>query len=320
MLISIIIPVYRSQEYIEKCVRSVFNQTYKDLEIIIVDDCGKNDSIDIVRRVLLEFPDVAPKVRILENDFNKGSAVARKVGMEAATGDYILQIDSDDYVELTMVEKLVRKAQEDDADMVVCNMCYVYTNSRKIVRLEPPADNFDYISKILIGDMHAGVSNKLMRRSILKEHNIHPVPGVNMGDDMTILIQSLMFMNKISFIGDVLYYYNRAVEGSLSKSNYPIDNDIKIINLFEECLKLNKIEDPKVLKSFQMFKIGRLGRNLFCSDLEDVKNNLNVFTFDKKLIMKHKNLPIHYRLIVWYYIHDFMLGVKLLRALKRLKN
>lgn len=320
MTVSIIIPVYRSQDYIEKCVRSVFNQTYKDLEIIIVDDCGKDNSIDIIKRVLMEFPNVVPKVRIIKNEFNKGSAVARDEGMKVATGDYILQIDSDDYVEYDMVEKLVTKAQEEDADMVICNMCYLFYKKRKIVKLFPPNDNLDYMSKILIGEMHAGVANKMMKRSVLVEHNIHPEPGINMGDDMTILFQCLMFMKKIVFIDDALYYYNRTVEGSLSKSIYPMINDIKIINLFDKCLKTNNIDNPHVMESFQMFKIGRLGRNLLECDLNEIKKNLNVFTFDRALVMKHKNLPIHYRLIVWFYMIGFMPGVNFLRWLKGLKK
>ena len=320
MLVSIIIPVYKSEKYIEKCIRSVLDQTFENLEIIIVDDCGKDASIDIVKRILVEYPHIAYKVRFIYNEFNMGSAAARREGMKIATGDYILQIDSDDYVESTMVERLAEKAKQDDADMVVCNICKIFSTKRVVVKNYPPKDNLDFVSKILTGEIHAGVSNKLIRRKIVADHNIYPVPGINMGDDMTILLESLMFMNKISFIDETLYYYNRTVEGSLSKSVYPMINDIKIINLFKEFFERNEIQLPQVLESFDKFKIGRLGRNLFYSDLDDVKKNLDVFTFDKKQILRHKNLPIHYKLIVLFYLNNFMCGVKFLRALKKLKG
>ena len=296
MLISIIIPVYKSEKYIEKCVRSVFDQTYKEIEIIVVDDCGKDGSIDIIKRILIEYPYIAPKVRFIYNDFNMGSAVARREGMKNATGDYILQIDSDDYVETTMVEKLAKKAEEDDADMVVCNMCHIYSTKRVVSKINIPKDNFDFLSKILTGEIHAGVSNKMIKRKIITENNIYPVPGINMGDDITILLESLMFAKKISFIDETLYYYNRTVEGSLSKSIYPIVNDIKLINLFNDFFERYNVEIPEVLESFEKFKIGRLGRNLFCSDLHEVERDVQVFSFDKKLILRHKKLPIHYRI------------------------
>ena len=239
MLVSIIIPVYRSRKYIEKCVRSVLDQTYKDLEIIIVDDCGKDGSIDIIKRVLIEYPDMASKVRFIYHEFNKGCAAARRHGMKEATGKYILQVDSDDYAAPNMVEKLVTKAQEGDADMVVCNYYYTTNDRRSLVKVNVPNDNIEFASKVLQGYIHAGAWNKMMRRSILKEHEIYPVPGINMGDDMTILMQALFFMEKISYVNDALYYYNCSGDERLSRSIYPMINDIKLINLFSDFFNNN---------------------------------------------------------------------------------
>ena len=317
MTVSIIIPVYRSQDYIEKCVRSVFNQTYKDLEIIIVDDCGNDNSIDIIKKVLVDFPDVAPNVKILRNRVNSGSAASRKNGMSVATGEYILQIDSDDYVELSMVEKMAKKAIEDDADMVVCNYYNITHKGVDIIKIDKTHDNIEFASKVLRGYIHAGVWNKMMRRSILEDHDIYPVPGLNMSDDMTILFRGLIFFNKISFIDDPLYHYNRIIPGSFSRSAYPMANDISIINLFDSFLKRNKIDNPQLLESFQMFKIVRLGRTLLDCDLDEVKRNREVFSFENRLIMKHKHLPIHYRLIVWAYSHHLLPVVFLLRQIRK---
>lgn len=321
MLVSIIIPVYRSKKYIEKCVRSVLDQTYKDLEIIIVDDCGKDGSIDVVKRVLIEYPDMASKVRFIYHDFNRGCAAARRDGMKDATGKYILQVDSDDYVAPTMVEKMVTKAQEEDADMVVCNYYYTTLDRRSLVKVNVPSDNIEFASKVLQGYIHAGAWNKMMRSSILKDHDIYPVSGINMGDDMTILMQALFFMDKISYVNDALYFYNCSGDERLSRSIYPMINDIKLINLFNQFFEKNGIENTEIEKSFKLFKLGRLSRNLLYNDLDDVNRYREVYSVSKpSQAFEHKRLPLHYKLVVYFYLNNYMHGVKLLRRLIRFKN
>ncbi|MBQ6648710.1 MAG: glycosyltransferase family 2 protein [Muribaculaceae bacterium] len=321
MLVSIIIPVYNSCRYVERCIRSVFDQTYQDLEIIIVDDCCKDDSVDIIKRVLIEYPNVAPKVRFIYHEFNQGCAASRRDGMKEATGKYIIQVDSDDYVESTMVEKLAAKAQEDDADMVVCNYYYTNLNRRTLVEIEPPRDNIDFVSKVLLGNIHAGAWNKMMRRSILKEHDIYPVAGINMGDDMTILVQSLFFMKNISYVSDALYFYNCGNENSLSRTVYPMVNDLKLINLFTTFFDKIQVTDDEIVKSFYLFRLGRLGRNLLYHDLNDVEKHLPVFNVTSvNDVFSHKRMPLHYKLIVFFYLKGFMPGVNMLRKLISFKK
>ena len=321
MLVSIIIPVYRSKKYVEKCVRSVLDQTYKDLEIIIVDDCGKDGSIDIIKRVLIEYPEMVTKVRFIYHEFNKGCAAARRHGMKEATGKYILQVDSDDYVATTMVEKMVSKARECDADMVVSNYYYTFSTRRVLAEVIRPKDNLDFASKVLQGYIHAGAWNKMMRRSILNDHDIYPVPGINMGDDMTILMQALFYMEKISYVDDALYYYNCSGEDRLSRSIYPMINDIKLINLFSNFFEKNNIENKDVCSSFGLFKIGRLSRNLLYNDLDDVSRFRKVYSVSKpSQVFAHKRLPLHYKLAAYFYLKNFMMGVKMLRRLISFKN
>lgn len=321
MLVSIIIPVYRSKKYIEKCVRSVLDQTYKDLEIIIVDDCGKDGSIDIIKRVMIEYHNMANRVRFIYHDFNKGCAAARRDGMMEATGDYILQVDSDDYIDPSMVEKMVSKASAEDADMVVSNYYYTTPNRRTLVEIKKPVDNIDFASKVLLGYVHAGAWNKLMRSSIIKDNSLYPVPGINMGDDMTILLQALFHMDKISYIDDALYYYNDSNEESLSKNVYPMVNDVNLIKIINTFLLENNIDNAKVKRSFELFRYGRLGRNLLYNDLDDVKRNMDVFNVSNaKEVFEHKRLPLHYKLVVFFYLKNLTSGVKLLRRLIRYKR
>ena len=321
MLVSIIIPVYRSKKYIEKCVRSVLDQTYKDFEIIIVDDCGRDGSIDIIKRVLIEYSSVAAKVRFVYHEFNQGCASARRDGMKEATGKYILQVDSDDYIAPTMVEKMVKKAIDEDSDMVVCNYYYTTPTRRTKVDVIKSRDNIDFASNVLQGYIHAGAWNKMMRRTILQDNDIYPVAGINMGDDMTILMKALFFIKKVSYVDESLYYYNCSDEDRLSRSIYPMVNDIKLINLLSDFFEKNNINNEKIEKSFKLFKMGRLGRNLLYNDLDEVNFNRAVYNVSSpQQAFEHKRMPLHYKLALYFYLKNFYLGVKVLRRLVRLKN
>lgn len=319
MLISIIIPVYQSKTNIEKSVRSVLDQTYSDLEIIIVDDCGQDGSIDIIKRVLNDYPSFVSRVRFIHHEHNRGCAAARRSGMQQANGDYILHVDSDDYIAPTMVEKMVRKAQELDADMVVTNYYYWYSSGNVLVTVEHQRNNVDFAKKVLLGNIHAGVWNKLIRTSIIKDNEVYPVPGINMGDDLTILLKALYYIGKIGYIDEPLYYYNRQSNDCISRTNYPIEVDVKLINYIAELVE--KYNDEEIEAAFSLFKTGRFGRNLLYNNLNDVKRNQTVFGVSSwKQGFKHKRLPLHYKLVLAFYLNGFNIGVKMIRALAQKKK
>ena len=111
--VSVIIPVYGVEKYIERCARSLFEQTMEDLEYIFVDDCTPDASMDILARVMDDYPARRCQVKVLHNEVNRGLAYTRRRGVEASTGDYIIHCDSDDYVEKDIYEKLYAKATEE---------------------------------------------------------------------------------------------------------------------------------------------------------------------------------------------------------------
>ena len=128
MLVSIIIPVYNSEKFMERCVRSLFEQKYQDIEFIFVDDGSTDSSMGILNQLLDEYPSVKERVVILTHSENKGCAMARLEGMKRATGEYLIQVDSDDYVTPDYVEKLVTSAKKYGSDVVVCDYFYFHDN------------------------------------------------------------------------------------------------------------------------------------------------------------------------------------------------
>lgn len=113
MMISIIVPVYNSEKYIDRCLDSILNQTYKDLEIVLVNDGSNDQSLKILENYALR----DTRIKVV-NQENKGVAAARNTGLDNATGDYILYVDSDDWIENNMVERMVELSA--NADIVFC--------------------------------------------------------------------------------------------------------------------------------------------------------------------------------------------------------
>ena len=121
--VSIVVPVYKVEAYIEQFVRSLFEQTLEDLEFIFVDDASPDESVAIIKRVLDEYPQRKGQVKFIRHEHNMDLPQTRKDGLNAATGEYLIYVDSDDWVEPNYAELLYTKAQETNADIVVCD-CY----------------------------------------------------------------------------------------------------------------------------------------------------------------------------------------------------
>ena len=132
--VSVCIPVYGVEKYIERCARSLFEQTMAEgIEFIFVNDCTKDRSIEILEQVLSEYPQRKEQVKIIHHKKNGGLVAARNTGLKHATGDYIIHCDSDDWVDLNMYEAMYNKAIETNADMVYSDF-YINTPYREKTR------------------------------------------------------------------------------------------------------------------------------------------------------------------------------------------
>lgn len=118
--VSIVTPVYKVESYIAECVQSVINQDYDNIEFILVDDCGGDNSIHIAEELLAGSTKSGFSYKILRHEYNRGVSAARNTAMHAATGDYIFCLDSDDRLMAECISKLAKKAVNDDADIVMC--------------------------------------------------------------------------------------------------------------------------------------------------------------------------------------------------------
>lgn len=127
-LVSICVPVYNVEQYIERCCHSLFGQSYNNIEYIFVDDCSPDESINIVRKTLLDYPQRINSVQIIKHKENKGLSGTRNSGVDASNGYFLLFVDSDDYIDSQTVELLVRQAMRDDSDVVIYDTKFIYAN------------------------------------------------------------------------------------------------------------------------------------------------------------------------------------------------
>lgn len=232
--VSVVIPVYGVEKYIERCARSLFSQTIEDIEYIFVDDCSKDNSIEILKETIKDYPERIPHISIITHQTNKGLPQARKTGVLAATGDYIVHCDSDDWVDHNLYEAMYRKAIDEDSDLVVCDFCVV-TQSGLLYRNGILSTNVDDIIKdMLLYRTSFNVWNKMYKRNLYEGVEF---PTANMGEDLGTTFQLAVKCNKISRITGFYYYYN-GVTPSITRN----DTKSAIINrVLQACDNANSV-------------------------------------------------------------------------------
>lgn len=207
--ISVIIPVYKVEPFIERCLQSVFDQTFTDqVECIIVDDHTPDKSMKIAERLVGDYKGLI-RFKLLYHEHNRGLASARNTGLNAAEGDYIIHIDSDDYFAPDMLEKMYRKACEENADIVIADYWDVCEDKQIYQPQSVPATNIGCVKMLLMRKLSGSNWNKLVRRSLLDRNKIKYIEGINYGEDMLVSFRLLYYAAKIVHLPQAFLYYVR---------------------------------------------------------------------------------------------------------------
>lgn len=237
--VSILVPVYGVEKYIERCAHSLFSQTYKDLEYIFVDDCSPDKSVEKLEYVIKEYPNRKDQVFIIHHDKNLGLAAARNTGIANANGEFILHVDSDDYIEKDTVEKCIAKQMENDADIVSFG-CYREYRSKTVVQLPPCFLDSKNMCLSLIAKkfnnklINVGIWGRLIRRSLYIDNDIRTEVGVNMAEDYQVISRLAYYSDVIATLQEPLTHYNLHNETSYvnrktEKSIYQSERSFQIV-------------------------------------------------------------------------------------------
>lgn len=299
--VSIIIPIYGVEPYIERCARSLFQQTLDDIEYIFVNDCTPDKSMEILNDVILDFPSRAPHIKILKHEHNKGLPQARKTGLENATGRFVLHTDSDDWMDSDMCEKLLTKAEQDSCEIVVCD--YKKVSSNQTVHVKECFSE-DFFVELLKTTITGSLCNKLISRSLFTDNEIL-FPTHPFCEDYVLTIQTSYYANHIGYVPEALYNYvcnpNSITQAKdLSKIVKRLDDDFANYMLVEEFMERQKIVDryrDEII--FHKLKMKNHIRNNIQYNPEFLKRWRNTFAELNYQIFTCKYIGIH--LLLSYY-------------------
>jgi glycosyltransferase involved in cell wall biosynthesis len=234
--VSLMMPVYKTERFIEKSLRSALEQTLDDYEIVIVDDASPDGSMAVAGRVLAEYPHMAERVKIVTHPANKGIAAARQTALDNAEGEYTFYLDSDDWAEPEMLERMYVRARETDADIVVCDYYVEFPARRKYVsQAGVPSTGKELARMLLREELSWAVWNKLIRRSLYLDNGVGWVAGVNLGEDMLSIIKLSLHADRVSYLPEAFLHYRNDNPSSLTTviTRKSIDDLIEATNLLE---------------------------------------------------------------------------------------
>jgi len=225
--VSVIVPVYNSSEYLEDCLKSLLNQTLEDIEIIAIDDCSLDDSLDILRKYERNYPD---KLIVKHNDKNIGQGATRNIGMKFASGEYIGFLDSDDYVSLKMYENMYEAAKNNDnPDVVTTGLLFVKDNHYLM-------QNMDYMKRDtkgtlcdvladsnLILNQTPSVCNKVFRKDFIVDKLF--LEGV-MWEDVAFSYSQMFNADKVLFLNNNDYFYRKRSDSGVSSKGFVFNENV----------------------------------------------------------------------------------------------
>lgn len=217
--VSIIVPVFNARDFIIPCVESLISQTIDDIEILLVDDHGTDDSIAAVRNYLEANP-VRKPFLFLETPVNSGPGAARNLGIEAATGEYVAFVDSDDWIEREFCESIYKAASRKDADIAFCHLLQDNVREGRSVELRNPGISSGVFSqrdhKVFLSRFVSYFTTFLYRREFLISNDLY-FPQTSSSEDSCFLASCILAAQRIASVDKPLYHYVKHIHSLSNK-------------------------------------------------------------------------------------------------------
>ena len=235
MKVSIIIPVYNVEHLLPRCLDSIFGQTYQDFELICVDDCGPDNSLQILKEYEKAHPD---KMSVLENEMNLGQGRSRKRAIDISKGEYIIFVDSDDYIATDYVETFVNEMETHDCDVAVA--CYTQDIDGELTEHDSPVGNWSVLT-------YSIPWAKMFRAEFLKKNNIH-FSDIRRGEDIYFAMSQFYHgirVHNFKYYG-YRYYLNR--NSTIGSITYDKEIEKDMAEIFDKFLRdhdISKLSEEK---------------------------------------------------------------------------
>lgn len=317
--VSVIVPIYNVEKYIEKCARSLFEQTFDDIEYIFVNDCTPDDSMEILSNVMNEYPDKINKCKIINHNRNQGLTFARNSGLSVAKGTYIIHCDSDDWMERDMLSSMCSLAKTENADIVTCDFRMIYQN----YSVDFHSINWgEYKIKSLqdyIANNWTVLWNLLVKREIYVKYKIHSLEAeANFCEDFNLSVKLFLRAKKIVHLKKVLYNYNRLNMNSILHNNRKIMQDeqimyLDVIRYMKEIGEYKYYEKQmcwRILRSKQEWVLNKCTYNDF----------LNLYPEAHKYILSCPFINKKLKIMMWCLVHHISFVSQLMLLARFLRH
>lgn len=278
MKLSIIVPIYNVEKYLVKCLDSLVNQTFSDFEILLVNDGSTDTSLEIANNYKNNYPDL---IRVFTKP-NGGLSDARNYGINHAQGDFLSFIDSDDYVDITMFEKLFASQILYNSDIVACDMMYVYENGNQNISsagdfvVENAKENVSMI------DINNSACNKIFRRELFANIKF---PVGKWYEDLATIPVVIYVANRISHVAEPLYFYFQR-SGSIAHTK-----NVKMFDIYWAIDSISKYfytqEDQKNIRPIinsMLIKHGLFLTTLRIKNIPVLKDRLEFYKLNKNYL------------------------------------
>jgi glycosyltransferase involved in cell wall biosynthesis len=323
--VSVIITIYNREKYLERCVRSLLEQTLDDVEFLFIDDASTDNSVSLLETIVREYPKRHQQLHVVRMQKNGGRAVARQKGIDSATGEYVIHVDSDDWVDLNMLELLYTEARRTGADIVGCNLMHEYLNYQRIFRQSYQDSVEGNIKGLLNGKIFPSLCTSLTRNRLIKDNAINFPQGIDTGEDLLFNLQLYLHATKIVGIENPSYHYRHTEDsGSFQHTPQSINSVIEVAKRIEQLMKdtgnYEKYEKEIQFRKFSM-------KCALITNFENEEYNLawlKLFPETHKFIWGYKQFTWKRRVELWLAAHNlFNLAIlfqKTVQVLHRIRH
>lgn len=299
--VSMLIPIYGVEKFIERCAISLFEQTYQNIEYIFVNDCTNDDSINVLERVINRYPNRKPFVRIINHAQNKGLAEARNTAVANAKGDFLIHVDGDDYIEGNFISSLVNEQKKCNFD-IVFGTCKIIRESEIFKRMVPyDVSRQDLIINILSLKIPHNVWGVLIKTSLYRDYDIKNIVGINNTEDLQIIPKLIYHAKSFSSVNNAFYFYDCSSNGESYTNKPRISSSTQSWTTFEELFRFFKNTNPLFLEALnQGLALNIAMQMIRWSQYKEEYNYYDELVSKAKKVNYHIlfKLPIKYRIVL----------------------
>lgn len=308
--VSILVPIYNAGKYIERCLDSIFCQTYTAIEYVFVDNCSSDDSLNILERKIRQYEIQNSRIKLIIHDKNDGIAISRNDCIDNATGDYFLFVDSDDWIENDMVELMVTATKGGSIDIIGCDFIQEKSNGKKKYVFEPFADScHENMIKAIDYEISSVLWKLLIKGSLFDK--IRFTPYLDIVEDYIVTIKLYQYAESFMAVHKGLYHYMLNQESTSSKKMKSIYNHIRGVKMIEDYFKDEGLYNDVINHRLLLRKFN-IKSNFLTKQLLDYKAYRNTFPESnrmwREMAYSHKE-----KLKFWLAEHNMFFILKILQ-------